>query len=477
MTATYGAADFERLVDEPPKTAGLPESAGVSGRSPFSRDRARVLHSGSFRRLAGKTQVVAPNDDAVPRTRLTHSLEVAQIAREIGDQLGCDADLVDLAGLAHDIGHPPFGHNGEAALDAIGAAAGGFEANAQNLRLLTRLEPKIMAPDGRMRGLNLTRASLDAVIKYPWPRPVGGGKFGVYADDAPVLRWVRSGRPDDGRCCLEAQVMDWADDVAYSVHDVEDGVSAGSIDLGRLTDADEKLLVGIAAQAFSDETPDTLVAVLDELLELPAVRGAMGHPPGPIADAAVKQMTSELTGRLATGAIAATRAAAGPGSLHRYDADLQVPPLLRAEVAVLKAISRRYVMADPGRLSIQRREQELLTELVQRTADAGASALDPLFAAAFDRAGGDAERLRVVLDQVSLLTDAQAVSRHARLTARAAPTGATTTGATTTSATTTGTAPTGATATGATAAGATAPGATAAGATATGATATGTAAG
>ena len=415
-SAGYSSDDVDRLVKEPAKTAGLPESAGAGGRSPFARDRARVLHSASFRRLAGKTQVVAPDEDAVPRTRLTHSLEVAQIAREIGEQLGCDADLVDLAGLAHDIGHPPFGHNGEAALDRVGVAAGGFEANAQNLRLLGRLEPKIISSGGRAAGLNLTRASLDAVIKYPWQRPVGGGKFGVYADDLAVFGWVRATGPGGTRRCLEAQVMDWADDVAYSVHDVEDGVSAGRIELGRLADPAEQEAVAAAAQAFSEESAADLMTVLGDLLAVPVVAAGIGHPPGPVADAAVKQLTSELTGRLATGAIAATRAAAGDGPLLRYAADLQVPRVLRAEVAVLKAIARRYVMSDPERIAIQHGEQQLLTELVTALADRGAAVLDPLFAPSYVAAAGDAERLRVVLDQVSLLTDAQAVARHRRLT-------------------------------------------------------------
>jgi dGTPase len=413
----YTDEDLRRRVHEPAKSAALPMAAHAGGRTEFSRDRARVLHSGSFRRLAGKTQVVAPGEDAVPRTRLTHSLEVAQIAREIGEQLGCDPDLVDLAGLAHDIGHPPFGHNGESALNEIGLTAGGFEANAQNLRLLTRLEPKVIGPGGEGDGLNLTRASLDAVIKYPWPRPTGGGKFGVYADDAEVFDWIRAGVPRPAARCLEAQVMDWADDVAYSVHDVEDGVSAGRVDLALLArDADERLVVATAAaSAYSCETADELAGILADLLRIPAVAAGIGLAPGMAANSALKQLTSELTGRFATGAVAATRKRCGDGPLSRYAGDLVVPRLLSAEVAVLKAIAFHYVMLDPVHRALQERQQALLAELVAVLADRGADALDPVFAELYRSARGDAERLRVVLDQVSLLTDAQATNRHRRL--------------------------------------------------------------
>ncbi|MEV4619839.1 deoxyguanosinetriphosphate triphosphohydrolase [Asanoa sp. NPDC049573] len=398
--------DPERWVPEPPKDTG-------AGRGPFERDRARVLHSAAFRRLAAKTQVHMAGTDDFLRTRLTHSLEVAQIGREMGARLGCDPDVVDVAGLAHDLGHPPFGHNGEAALDELARACGGFEGNAQTLRVLTRLEAKVLGA-----GLNLTRASLDATCKYPWQRQEGRRKFGVYADDLPVFGWLRQAAPEPERRCLEAQVMDWADDVAYSVHDVEDGIHGGYVRVRLLIDdADERAAVcRAAADAYSPEPPSALAPVLDDLLADPALVSVADHDGSQRAQAALKAMTSVLTGRFVAAAVEATRAAHGARALRRYAADLVVPPLIRAQCALLKGIALRYVMRRPGARDRYERQRDVLTELAAVLLDRAPEGLDPAFSAQWKAAADDPARLRVVIDQVASLTDPSAVEWHHRLT-------------------------------------------------------------
>ncbi|MEU4776135.1 deoxyguanosinetriphosphate triphosphohydrolase [Micromonospora sp. NPDC023644] len=402
--------DVARWVGEAPKDTG-------HGRSAYERDRARVLHSAAFRRLAAKTQVHTAGTDDFLRTRLTHSLEVAQIAREMGARLGCDPDVVDTAGLAHDLGHPPFGHNGEDALDDLAAGCGGFEGNAQTLRVLTRLEAKVVAPDGTSAGLNLTRASLDAVSKYPWPRRREQRKFGVYDDDLPLFAWLRTGGPGDDRRCLEAQVMDWADDVAYSVHDVEDGIHGGYVSLRPLLrDPQERAaLCADVAATYSGESPADLGEVLLELLDDPVLAPLAGYDGSHPAQAALKATTSVLTGRFVSTVVAATQARYGPGPHRRYAADLVVPRRIRARCALLKGIALRYVMRRPGAGDRYRRQREVLAELVHALADRAPDGLDPVFAPLWSAAPDDAARLRVVIDQVASLTDPAAVAWHARV--------------------------------------------------------------
>jgi dGTPase len=469
----YDESATARWVAEPPKRAG---------RSDFERDRARVLHCAGLRRLSAKTQVVAAGSADFPRTRLTHSLECAQIGRELGEEIGCDPDLVDAACLAHDIGHSPFGHNGEAALNELAAPYGGFEGNAQSLRLLTRLEPKVAGA-----GLNLTRATLDATLKYPWFRaspggrppqtpqrhgpggrpvltrgddpqeppaispegtpppgpPLGGappprtplapGKFGVYAEDAEVFGWIRQGAPA-GRRCLEAQVMDWADDVAYSVHDLEDGFHAGLITFENLKSPAERVLVSrTTATTYCDDgvSEAELTEILDELLALDMWPDS--YDGGPATVAALKNLTSELIGRFCVAAQQATITAArltpssttSPSShtspighsLTRYAADLVVPRRQRLECALLKGITAHYVMTRAGVIAAQARERELLTELAHAIERGAPRTLDPLLRPAWDAAGTDAAHRRVTVDQVASLTDTSAIAWHHRLCA------------------------------------------------------------
>ena len=380
-----------------------------------------MLHSYAFRRLADKTQVVSPGSisgDDFPRTRLTHSLEVAQIGREMGAALGCDPDIVDAAGLAHDLGHPPFGHNGESALNEAALAGGcdGFEGNAQTLRILTRLEAKAVTADtDRPVGLNLSRATLDAVCKYPWPAGAGRAKFGVYESDLAAYRWLRDGRPD-GQRCLEAQVMDWADDVAYSVHDVEDGVHSGHIRLAILaTDQERTALCEQAAQLYSSLDAAALAPVLDRLLLLDPLRELAGYDGSFAAQAIAKRATSELTGRFVGAAVTATRAKFGTDPLGRYAAELVVPDEVAAECALLKAIAFRYVMRRPGVQDTLTRQRRVLTELVQVLLERGGQSLSLVLQPLWQAAEDERARLRVVVDQVAQFTDSAALGWHRRL--------------------------------------------------------------
>ncbi|MEV2212439.1 deoxyguanosinetriphosphate triphosphohydrolase [Streptomyces sp. NPDC050997] len=395
------------------------------GRTAFQRDRARILHSSALRRLAGKTQVVTPGTrntawDASPRTRLTHSLECAQVGRELGAALGCDPDLVEAACLSHDLGHPPFGHNGEQALNEFADDCGGFEGNAQSLRLLTRIEPKRFVAEGSV-GLNLTRAALDAATKYPWPRGAHptdpeSPKFGVYEDDRPVFDWVRKGAPGT-RATFEAQVMDWADDVAYSVHDVEDGLHAGHLDPDCLHAEPERravFAVAVGRYVPADTDPAELAAALDRLQE--QEWWPHGYDGSAVAQARLKDATSQLIGRFCLAAEAATRAAYGTGRLTRYGAELVVPHETRLECAVLKAVADRYVMQRAEQERLRADQRIVVAELAEALTARAPDGLDPQFRALFDQAADDRARKRVIVDQIASLTDASARSLHARLT-------------------------------------------------------------
>ena len=399
----YSAFDRARFLDEPAKRGG---------RTEFARDRARIIHSFALRRLAAKTQVAVPWATDFPRTRLSHSLECAQVGRELGAALGADPDLMEGACLAHDIGHPPFGHNGEEALNQIADSCGGFEGNAQSLRLLIRLEAKTVLPDGKSIGLNLTRASLDAATKYPWSRVKDAKKFGVYEDDLEIFNWYRTGI-ESGKTSMEAQIMDWSDDVAYSVHDLEDSLVSGQIKLDQLSNDLPKLFTVAKQMYLADITEAEMQIALSSLQKLSCWPRYYDGTHRSLAR--LKDLASQLIGRFAQAAEVATQEKYGDGDLTRYSANLVVPRAQRVEVALLKSMAGHYVInADDSQIRYAE-QQKLLTELVEAILESAPATLEGFFLQDWQQAQTDQQRLRVVIDQVASLTDPGAVALHTRL--------------------------------------------------------------
>ena len=396
LSPGYNQFDEERFVTELPKR---------HGRRAFARDKARVLHSAGLRRLSAKTQVMSAGADDFPRTRLTHTLEVAQIGRELGDALGCDPDLVETACLVHDLGHPPFGHNGEEALHKASLDIGGFEGNAQTFRLLTRLESKTIR-DGRSLGLNLTRATLDAATKYPWAFDGKNPKFGFYEEDKEIFDWVRLNVKNQTKV-FEAQVMDIADDIAYSVHDIEDAIYGQHFSpLALDSEPEFKEVVKLAATEYATEIDeDNLNKALNSLIK--QSWWVKSFTATQVDMAALKNMTSHLIGKFTEEIEQATKAGNKAENFTRYNANLIVPLETKAQIAVLKAVVNLFVMQRKGAAENYAKEQDLILNIVEGLQN-NPQKLDPQFKHQFENAGSSKEAKRAVIDQVASLTDSSA---------------------------------------------------------------------
>lgn len=407
----------------------MPRNDPRDRRTEGRRDRDRILYSSAFRRLAGITQVAPANDRYPIHNRLTHTLEVSQIGRSLAEDLlrvvenepaitalgGLDPDVVEAACLAHDLGHPPFGHVAEEELDGLlrdHQVGDGFEGNPQSFRILTRLAMR----DPRFEGLNLTRATLCAVQKYPWFRGTSGRrarKWGAYASEEAEFNWARTLAAGSESPSLEARLMDWADDVAYAVHDVEDFYRAGLIPLDRLAvDPDERLRVIEAEWLRNTDlhqfAKSEITQAFGELLEFaPSVAPFTG---GRDDRAKLRAFTSSLVSRYI-----------GAVSLDLNEPKLEIKSDARMEVAMLKGLTWQYVIESSALLTQRYGHKSLIASLFNVLMTAGSNVRDrrifPMFYQERLAEGDGNEHIaRTVADLISSLTEAQVVAMHHRLT-------------------------------------------------------------
>ena len=368
-------------------------------RNPVQRDRDRVLHSSAFRRLMHKTQVFLVHEGDYYRTRLTHSLEVAQIARTIARQLRLDEDLAEALALAHDLGHPPFGHAGERALDAIMAAHGGFDHNVQSFRIVTRLERKYAAFDG----LNLCWETLEGLIKHNGPLVVAtplAASVAAAGDAAPNRPLLHAIRRFEARMSLhpdrfasgEAQVAAIADDIAWMTHDIDDGLRAGLLAVGDL---------------------DAVPLVRDALAGVPP---AAGEETSRRVYEVVRRLITELVGD----AVLETRArltALAPlvaddirGAGH---AVVGFSPAMGGQLGILRRFLFKHLYRHPQVDRVMADAQGVVRDLMGRYMSDNA-ALPQAWAreaATLD----DRHRARLIADFVAGMTDRFAIGEHRRL--------------------------------------------------------------
>ncbi len=413
-------------------------------RSPAQRDRDRILYSSAFRRLSGITQVASPEEPYPVHNRLTHSLKVAQVARSLGAQLltnpantaligdlgGLDLDVVEAAALAHDLGHPPFGHVGERILDNLlldatlgGTVSGGYNGNAQSLRIVTNLSVRHRGS----QGLNLTRATLNAILKYPWTRAVTGArneKWGVYESESEDFEWCRSDSGlEPGERSLEAQLMDWADDITYAVHDMEDFFRAGILPLERFaTDSSERerFLEAAAERKGMNSTKIDQAKRAFENTGIVEI-GLPGPFQGTHIDrAALRGFTSNLIGKYIGRSVTLSLDENGK-------AGLRIDPEIELEVSILKQLTWHYVIESPSLVSQRFGQASLIRSLFSLFCNEYLSQNqkgqeDPAILPLFFRErldaneDGDLGLKRIVADLISGMSESQVVAVHQRLT-------------------------------------------------------------
>jgi dGTPase len=403
-------------------------------RTETQRDRDRVLYCSAFQRLAGITQIASPDIGSILHNRLTHSLKVAQVGRRLAEALKqanalrarpiplierLDPDAVETAALAHDLGHPPFGHVAEKKLDELSAGWGGFEGNAQSFRIVTVLAQR----DSSYKGLNLTRVVLNGLLKYPWFRDPShekkGKKWGAYISEAEHFEWARRGLSAERRT-VEAEIMDWADDVTYAVHDMEDFHKIGLVPLDRLaSDESERARFTDSFRTgetlrrkFTDEglTEGEILAAADFLFAglLKDLRPFDGTRE---ARATLRAAASVLISRYVSALTPRSRPEKG-------ESLVQIERFARAEVAVLKELAWFYIIDRPSLATVQYGQERVIGELHDIYKDA---ADDPKQYKLFPTAQQEllreaAHDMRCVTDLVASLTEEMAFELYARLT-------------------------------------------------------------